>query len=774
MQKERIFLTEYLKKSEAENLIYKPTFYRLNHVQDRLKFEELLHTPGIKLYDKLYSHLSELIKTRNPKRKYKKEDLSAEINTFLGDTPPEEYGLWVHYPWLNKIVHILDEEEFIEVRTSRNQYKITPEEREKLAQAKIGVLGLSVGQSVSLALSMERGFGELRVADFDILEMSNLNRIRSGVQDLGLLKTVSTARQIAEIDPFLKIKCFHDGLTEENMDNFLLDDGKLDILIDECDGLDIKILARQRARELGIPVLMETSDRGMVDIERFDLEPERPIMHGLIDHLEQNPRKLKGLSNEEKVPYVLPMVGLDTMSERLKASMLEIEQTITTWPQLASDVIMGGAITASLCRRMMLGKFQQSGRFFVDIDEIIKPGKEFQFKQEEKNSYNYTVDEQNFRFRPQMKFDYQLDLSENQLKEIVGAAVLAPSGGNSQPWKFIWQDKTLFLFLDKSRATSFLDFGSSGSYLSLGAATENLILKTHALGLKVHTEFFPDKENTYLAAIFRFFSEKTPQSLSFPNDNFDYLSSAIQIRLTNRLFRERKRIDDKKLNRIKSAGESIEGVQVSFLTNDNEIDAVGKIIAAVDRVMITHKEGHQGFVHEIRWSEQEAKETGDGIDLATLDISAGEAAGLKVAKNWSVVKTLNTWGGGSVFEKMSKKAAASAAAIGLLSINGHSDKDYFVAGRALERLWLEANQQQIAMQPMTALTFLLHRLVNGNAEKLTEKNIEQLKQVRREFVELYQLDHTTHPVFLFRLLIAEDPKVKSYRRPLQDVLEVRN
>jgi tRNA A37 threonylcarbamoyladenosine dehydratase len=51
---------------------------------------------------------------------------------------------------------------------------------------RIGVVGLSVGQSVALTLALERSFGELRLADFDRLDLSNLNRIRAGVHDLNL------------------------------------------------------------------------------------------------------------------------------------------------------------------------------------------------------------------------------------------------------------------------------------------------------------------------------------------------------------------------------------------------------------------------------------------------------------------------------------------------------------------------------------------------------------------------------------------------------------
>ena len=69
------------------------------------------------------------------------------------------------------------------------------------------------------------------------------------------------------------------------MDDFFTKSGQLDLLIEECDSLEVKIRARIKARSLGIPVLMDTSDRGMVDIERFDLEPDRPIFHGFLSKL---------------------------------------------------------------------------------------------------------------------------------------------------------------------------------------------------------------------------------------------------------------------------------------------------------------------------------------------------------------------------------------------------------------------------------------------------------------------------------------------------------
>ncbi len=93
---------------------------------------------------------------------------------------------------------------------------------------------------------------------------------------------------------------------------------------------------------------------------------------------------IKDLSNEDKIPYILKMIGIDTISTRLKASMLEVEQSINTWPQLASSVTLGGAITTDVCRRILLDQYHESGRYYIDIDDLVKKIKKRKKKKESK------------------------------------------------------------------------------------------------------------------------------------------------------------------------------------------------------------------------------------------------------------------------------------------------------------------------------------------------------------------------------------------------------
>lgn len=360
------------------NAIYQPVFFRRADRDDAAKMAELLAgNENIQIIDNLYGQLVELIKIENPTEKLGDAALKEKIEVHLAETDIYDYGVWVYYPWLSKLVHLLDEQEFVKIRTSRNVYKISFDEIELLRQKKIGIIGLSVGQSIAITMAMERICGELRLADFDDIELSNMNRIRAGVYDLGMNKVIITARQIAELDPYIKLKCYTEGLSVDTIDEFLVENGKLDMLVEECDGIDMKIISRVQAKAYGIPVIMDTNDKGMLDIERFDLEGERPIFHGRLPALDthslpQLAETLKDLTLSQKIDYLIAIIGLENVSKAMKLSLQEMNKTIVGWPQLASAVMLGGAMVTDVTRRSLLGQLNISGRYFIDFDELIQ------------------------------------------------------------------------------------------------------------------------------------------------------------------------------------------------------------------------------------------------------------------------------------------------------------------------------------------------------------------------------------------------------------------
>jgi len=626
-----------------KDLSYEPEFFRIYNPQDRDKLGALLTSkPHIRIHDELDSQLDELIKSKHPKKKPEPQQMHALKLLHLGDLSMEDYGVWVYYPWSERLVHLLDEEEFVSMRTNRNVYKITPEERDVLGKQIVGVVGLSVGQSVSVTMAMERGFGEIRLADFDLLELSNLNRIRTGVQSLGLPKVVIVAREIKEIDPFLKVTCFNDGLTEENMDRFFTEGGKLNVIVDECDGLDIKILLRHKAKSLGIPVVMDASDRGTVDVERFDLEPDRPILHGLIEHLDHTQVKyLK--TNEEKVPFLLAMIGVETLSNRLKASMIEVGQSITTWPQLASAVTLGGALCADVCRRIILDQYHESGRYWIDIEELIgdkTPKEDNEYDVKDLTAEPLTTEEIESAIAATKVDDQQsVQLSEEQVKQLVSAALFAPSAGNNQPWKWVANAGKLFLFHDEKHSISWGDFDNITSNIAFGTAIENLKIEAGQLNLEMNYALFPAPNHKRLVAACSF---SPAQGTTYLPE----LAPLITQRLTNRKQGTGSKIEDEILRTLTNAVGSNGGASIQIIEDKEKIDAIAEIVAGVERVRFLHPQGHHDFyTKEVRWTDAAVHSTKDGLDIKSLELSETDRTGLLVAKSPEVIKLLKSFRG---------------------------------------------------------------------------------------------------------------------------------
>ncbi len=354
--------------SDKQTLTHLPLIYNCENPAHKKKVDELKQLAHVTVIDTIEDQITELLKIQHVGKPQSPEQIEASRLALLNNTPVESFGNWVYYPWNNHLLHLLSENDFITVRTNRNKVKITEAEQQLLATKKIGIVGLSVGQSVALTIALERTCGELRLADFDSLDLSNLNRLRAGLHQLGLPKVIIAAREIAELDPYLKISIYPEGIHAQNMDGFLGEGSeKLDILVEVCDGVDIKFNIRKAARSKGIPVIMDTNDKGMVDIERFDLEPVRKLFHGLIDE----DIIISTLTPQERLQVLMKMVSFENISDRLKLSMGEIGKSISTWPQLASSVMLGGAATTDICRRILLNQHTKSGRFYIDLESLL-------------------------------------------------------------------------------------------------------------------------------------------------------------------------------------------------------------------------------------------------------------------------------------------------------------------------------------------------------------------------------------------------------------------
>lgn len=754
-----------LERATATRTEYKPILFNAADSDQRAALSDLIARGAVAdVYDTIFEQLRELASVRAAYVKMNRSELDEFAMKLLGGMPALAYGTWVFYPWSRRLVHVLPKEQYRELRSSRNRYKITPDEQDRLSRAQIGVVGLSVGLSSAVTLVLESVGTAFRLADHDELSLSNMNRLNTPLYHLGVNKSVIAAREMFEIDPYLDVTIFERGLNETNVDAFLSQGGKLDLIVEECDDLFIKVFIRERAKAHGIPIIMETNERGMLDVERFDLEPERPVLHGLLEGVRA--AQLKGLSSKDKAPYVLRLLGVETVSLRMRSSLLEIEQSLASWPQLASGVALGGALTTDAARRILLDSFHSSGRFFVDMESIVKDGANVPLTADrplEEVLRRIPAPEPVIALNPRKPGAGQ-SIPKDDIRSIVTCGTLAPSAGNVQPWKFIARGNTIRCMVDGSRAWVFLDFRRYATYAAVGAAVENMNLAANAMGYKTNLMFFPEKGDEFAVCDM----ELHPGGQANPSDV--ELANQIVARMSNRVRGPRAELPARALPALQQAAQEAGG-RIIVVSNPQQLDEAAAVIGATDRIMYFSERMHHELTGEIRWTREEVERTRDGVDVATLELSTVEFAGLKLAMSWAGMEVLRRVGGGRGIEKLSRDMVASASAIALVTVPGQGLDAYVRGGRAMERVWLAATREGVAMHPLSALVYLLARLEKGGGEGFSGGEIEKLRALRARVHELFGTDPERETeVLLFRLAVAGPPAVRALRRPVEDVL----
>ncbi|MBX4199986.1 ThiF family adenylyltransferase [Candidatus Parcubacteria bacterium] len=367
-------LEKALESISNDKVISKPIIFDLSHKSDQNKVEKLLSEKRIQhVSDDFEEQHLELFGVKNPSQVYTltyKEEFSKYFESLKKEAPPWQHGKWVYFPWNSTLVHILPEEDFWLVRTNRNRNLINLEEQKNFYNATVGIGGLSVGSNIAYALVLQGGPKRMKLADMDKLALSNTNRILSGAENLGILKVDMASRLIYQINPYAEVETFPEGLQENNIDKFF--DG-LDIMIDELDSFPIKYLIREQCKKHGIALLQaaDNGDNGVVDIERYDIDPNTPFFHGRLG--EVTLEMFKNLDKFGIGKTITQLVGPENVTERMQGSLLETGKTIVSWPQLGGAALLNGAAVAYGVRKVLNNQPLESNRSLVNMDSMLDP-----------------------------------------------------------------------------------------------------------------------------------------------------------------------------------------------------------------------------------------------------------------------------------------------------------------------------------------------------------------------------------------------------------------
>ena len=108
----------------------------------------------------------------------------------------------------------------------------TPGVHEKIKGATVGIAGLGgLGSAVAVALA-RIGVGRLILADFDIVEPSNLNRQQYFIDQLGLPKSAALEANLKRINPYVTYETHCIRVVPDNIDTLF---GAVDVMFEAFD-----------------------------------------------------------------------------------------------------------------------------------------------------------------------------------------------------------------------------------------------------------------------------------------------------------------------------------------------------------------------------------------------------------------------------------------------------------------------------------------------------------------------------------------------------------
>ena len=305
--------------------------------------------------------LNNLWKIRHPDKPIPSQQQLAQLNTTLSRI----YSI-TKYPKTCGFPPNISQE----VTTARNKFLIRDRDQKILRNSTICFFGLSVGSHAALTWMMESRANVIKISDPDMVDATNLNRLRFGWKNIGQSKVSVVEKQLLEINPDAQIQTL--ARTDfSKVEKFIKNPPLPSAIVDEIDDIGGKALLRKIAKQLKIPVLMaaDVGDNIVLDIERYDHRPIPQPFLGRIAFTES--ADIAKLSVSEQVRLIIQLVGFDQNSISMLDSLLAVGKTIPTWPQLgATATISGGIITTGL-KKILLGEKVLSGRYYFSLDDIL-------------------------------------------------------------------------------------------------------------------------------------------------------------------------------------------------------------------------------------------------------------------------------------------------------------------------------------------------------------------------------------------------------------------
>ncbi len=321
-------------------------------------------------------------------------------------------------------------------------------------------------------------------------------------------------------------------------------------------------------------------------------------------------------------------------------------------------------------------------------------------------------------------------LPRGRIMELLRLAGLAPSGHNTQPWKFSVDKNVIRIFPDFTRQLPVVDPDNHALYISLGCALENLVIAALHMGLEAEVEYFPPHEPEECLLV---------RLAPGEEDGDPNLFKAIPLRQSTRSCYSEHNIPLSHLHLMESASRR-EGIGFQLFTEPGDILKIMELV----KDGIRRQFNNPAFLEElsawIRFNPKEAETRRDGLSAPTI--------GFSPVPRWLGKLILRSIHTPQHEAKRAEQLIRSSSELMLFTAEKNEKAHWIDLGRSFERVALTATSLNIK-----------HAHMNSPCEVV---------EVRRELQKHLGLEEA-QPLLLIRIGYGKTMP-RSPRRPVHSLL----
>ncbi|HEX7982244.1 MAG TPA: nitroreductase family protein [Duganella sp.] len=357
------------------------------------------------------------------------------------------------------------------------------------------------------------------------------------------------------------------------------------------------------------------------------------------------------------------------------------------------------------------------------------------------------------------KMEQHLDATLEQILEL---ARWAPSGDNTQPWRFeILDARRLIVHGHDTRDHCVYDLDGHPSQISLGALLETMAIAASSFGLEMQAARRPEAPEARPTFVVEFAPARLPGA--------DPLADYILPRSV-----QRRPLSRRPLTPVEKAALTASlppGFGVTWLEGGARL-AAARLMYRNAKLRLTMPEAHQVHRAVIEWdarySEDRIPDQALGVDPMTTRLMRW------IMRDWRRVEFFNTWLAGTVAPRLQMDLIPGlACAAHFVLTAGQAPRrvdDYVAAGRAMQRFWLTATAQGLQLQP--ELTPLIFSRYVREGRVFSGKPGMQARAagLARQGELLVGKQAWEQAVFMGRIGAGEPAAARSTRKPLSALL----